>query len=289
MNKKEYEKLYKQIFKEANKDNPISSYEDLLDYIKEMKSLKPKSNKEIKHEKMTTEFYALSCGLLALALQSSQDNIKKELKNYSTVYETLFTSISNDCLSIIKLLENGFEFQARILARNLFELVYTLLVVIINKDKCKVYFDSAKLENGYDMWNKYFRMSKLNEELYNFEKKSDSKYAEMMKKARRRIYSEYSSYSHNDFIYSFVGCHSIDLENDLVNYNLWGNYNYNTIGIFKSINDLMWMMFLYFKSIMSKKSLFEKSDFIDEENHKYWNDALFISVILDEQKRKEIL
>lgn len=288
MNKKEYVKLYKEIFKEFSEENQISNYEEILDFINEMKSVKPKSNKDLRQEKKTIELYSLSCGLLALALEGSKNNIEEELKHYSTVYSTLFTNISNDCLAIIELLENGFEFQARILARNLFELVYTLLVVIISKDKCKIYFDSARLENSYEMWNKHFRMSKLNDELYSFEKKDDSEYAEMMKKARKRIYSEYSSYSHNDFLYCFIGCHSTDIENDFVNYNLWGNYNYNAKSILSSINDLLWMMFLYFKSIMSKQKIFEKSDFIDKSNYKYWNDALFISVFLDGKKRKEI-
>lgn len=288
MNKKEYDKLYKLIFKEFNDENQISSYEEFAAFIKEMKSIKPEVNKEMKAEKRTTELYALSSGLLALALESSKENIQEQLKNYSTVYETLFTNISNDCLAIIKLLESGFEFQARILTRNLFELVYTLLVVIVNKDKCKAYFDSARLENSYDVWNKYIRMSKLNEELYNFEKKSDSEYAEMMKEARKRIYSQYSSYAHNDFMYCFIGCHSTDQTNEMVNYNLWGNYNYNAKYILSSVNDLLWMMFLYFKSFMSQDNIFNKEDFITKDNYKYWNDALFISVILDEQKRKEI-
>ena len=284
MNRKSYDKLYKEIFK--NEDKNISSYEELIDFLKEMKSVKPEKNYQIKNEKRITECYALSCGLIALAIENSRDNIAEELKNYTTVYQTLFTNISNDCLSIVNMLENGFEFQARILARNLFELIYILLTVIINKDKCKKYFDAGKLENGYEVWNKYFRMSKLNEELYNYEKEEDIELAEMMKKSRTRAYSEYSSYAHNDFIYCFIGCHSTNKETEIVNYNLWGNYNYNAINILESVNDLLWMMFLYFENMMSKKGLFEKSDFINKDNYKYWNDAFFIAVMLDEEKRK---
>ncbi len=54
-----------------------------------MKSIKPEVNKEMKVEKRTTELYALSSGLLSLALESSKENIQEQLKNYSTVYETL--------------------------------------------------------------------------------------------------------------------------------------------------------------------------------------------------------
>ncbi len=89
MNRKEYDKLYKSIFKEVNNDTQISTYEEFLSFIKEMKSIKPEVNKEMKVEKRTTELYALSSGLLSLALESSKENIQEQLKNYSTVYETL--------------------------------------------------------------------------------------------------------------------------------------------------------------------------------------------------------
>lgn len=285
MNRTKYNKLYKEIFK--NEDKPISSYDELMDFLKDMKSVKPKTNNEIKNEKRKTECYALSCGLLALALENGDYVTNEDLKHYSTVYQTLFTNISNDCLSIISMIDNGFEFQARILARNLFELIYILLVTVINKEKCKKYFESAGLENGYESWNKYFRVSKLNEELYNYEKEEDIEFAEMMKNIRKKTYSEYSSYAHNDFLYCFIGCHSTDRKTEFTHYNLWGNYNYNAISILKSINDLLWMMFLYFENMMSKRGVFEKSDFICEDNHKYWNDAFLIALMLDEQKRKE--
>ncbi len=116
----------------------------------------------------------------------------------------------------------------------------------------------------------------------------DIEYAEMMKKTRKRIYSEYSSYAHNDFIYCFIGCYSTDKTNERCNYNLWGNYNYNAKYILLSVNDLLWMMFLYFKSFISKNNnIFNKEEFIIKDYYKYWNDALFISVILDEKKRTD--
>lgn len=285
MNQKKYNEVYKKIFE--NEDKNISSYDELVDFLKEMKSVKPEKNYEIKNEKRKTECYALSCGLIALAIENSNNNIAESIRNYAIVYQTLFTNISNDCLSIVNMLDNGFEFQAKILARNLFELIYTLLTVIINKEKCKKYFEAARLENGYEVWNKNFRMSKLNEEIYNYEKKVDLELADIMKKARTRIYSEYSSYAHNDFLYCFIGCHSTNKETEFTHYNLWGNYNYNAINILESINRLLWMMFLYFENMMSKEGIFEKSKFISKENYKYWNDAFLIALMLDDEKYKD--
>ena len=285
MNRTKYNKLYRDIFK--NEDKPISSYDELVDFLKEMKSVKPKKNDEIKTERRKTECYALSCGLLALTFENRDDETNESIKQYRTVYQTLLTNISNDCLAIINMLDNGFEFQARILARNLFELIYTLLITVIDKDKCTQYFESASLENGYEIWNKYFRISKLNEQLYNYEKKEDTELAKMMKDIRKKTYSEYSSYAHNDFLYCFIGCHSTDRKTKFTNYNLWGNYNYNAKSILKSINELLWMMFLYLENLISKKEIFEKSSLIYEDNFKYWNDAFLIAVMLDEQKQKE--
>lgn len=285
MNIKKYNELCKKIFR--NEENAISNYYELIDFFKEMKSVKPDKNYEIKNEKRKTEYYALSCGLIALSMENSSDYIVEDIKKYAIVYQTLFTNISNDCLSIVNMLDNGFEFQARILARNLFELIYTLLSVIINKEKCKNYFESAQLENGYEVWNNNFRMSKLNEEIYNYEKKADLKLANKMKKARTRTYSEYSSYAHNDFAHCFIGCHSTNKETEFTHYNLWGNYNYNAINILQSINYLLWMMFLYFENMMSKDGVFKISDFISKENYKYWNDAFLIVLMLDDDYCKE--
>lgn len=285
MNQKKYNELYEKIFKDN--DNKVSCYDELVDFLKEMKSVKPEKNYEIKNEKRKTECYALSCGLIALAMENSSNYIAEDVKNYATVYQTLFTNISNDCLSIVNMLDNGFEFQARILVRNLFELIYTLLTVIINKEKCKKYFEAAKQENGYAVWNKNFRMSKLNEEIYNYEKQVDQELADIMKKARTSSYSEYSSYTHNDFIYCFIGCHSTNKETEFVHYNLWGNYNYNAINILEAVNYLLWMFFLYFENMISKKGIFEKSEFISTENYKYWNDAFLISLMLDDEAYKK--
>ena len=94
MNRVKYNKLYKEIFK--NEDKPISSYDELIDFLKEMKSVKPKFNKDIKNEKRKTECYALSSGLLALALENKNEEIDENLKHYITVYSTLIANISNE-------------------------------------------------------------------------------------------------------------------------------------------------------------------------------------------------
>ena len=45
---------------------------------------------------------------------------------------------------------------------------------------------------------------------------------------------------------------------------------------------------IYFKSFISKNNnIFNKEEFIIKDYYKYWNDALFISVILDEKKRTD--
>ena len=136
-----------------------------------MKRQKPKSTKHYKKEKEIAQWYALAIGLLALSININEEKETEEYQLDSTVYFSLLTNISNDIFSIIKLVDNGLEFQANIIMRNLIELLYTLLVVLINKEKRKEYYDSGRLQNSYEVWNKNFKMSKLNEELFTYETK----------------------------------------------------------------------------------------------------------------------
>ncbi len=54
--KKDYNKLYRLIFKKFSNESQISSYKEFRNFIKEMKSTKPKVNKEMKAEKKLQNF-----------------------------------------------------------------------------------------------------------------------------------------------------------------------------------------------------------------------------------------
>ena len=293
MRKQDYNKIYDKSFKFPNAK--ISTYEELKSFLYDMRKEKPKLKRHYAKEKEISDLYALCIGFIACSFYFSQEQISNEsFKRDIMVYSVLLTNISNDILSITNLVENGFEFQANIILRNLFELVYTFLVVLINKEKRIKYFDSARLQNEYTTWNQNFRMSKLNDELSKYEKTLfNEAFAEELKLKRTKAYQEYSSYSHNDYIRCYLGCYSSDSihcsdENPILHYNLWGSYNYEANKIFNSLNYLMWMSCMYFRDIITKPEYFQKTNYISNTNYVWWNNGFMILLMLEEEmKRKQ--
>lgn len=301
--KKEYDELDKEAFKRVNEK--ISSYRGLKTFYNQMKRQKPKSSKHYKKEKEIAQWYALAIGLLALSININEDKETEEYQQDSVVYFSLLTTISNDIYSIIKLVDSGLEFQANIIMRNLIELLYTLLVVLINKEKRKEYFDSGRLQNAYKVWTKNFKMSKLNEELFEYETKVfeegltgenskmlDEDFRKRLKEMRKDIYKHYSSFIHNDYTSCVLSCYSPRLNNSAkepeLNYNLWGAYNYMGKSILDSLNRNMMMTMLYFKKIISKDECFRNYKYISEKTHFLWNDGIIILFMLEEKMKKGI-
>lgn len=301
--KKEYDEIDKEVFKRVNEE--ISSYRGLKSLYKQMKREKPKSNKHYKKEKEISEWYALSIGLLALSINLNEDKETEEYQLDSAVYFSLLTNISNDIFSIIKLIDDGLEFQANLIMRNLIELLYTLLVVLINKEKRKEYYDSGRLQNAYEVWNKNFKMSKLNEELFEYETKIfeeklegdksevlNEEFRNRLKNMRKEMYKNYSSFMHNDYSSCILSCYSPRIykssKEPELNYNLWGAYNYKGKVILDELNRIMMMTMLYFKNIISKKEYFNRNNYISKKHYFLWNDGIIILFMLEGKIKREI-
>lgn len=290
MRKSDYDSIYKKIYKnksETEPGNEIFSYREIKEFFDNMGNLKPRNKIIYKKEREIAQLYAISIGFIALAIYLSDDDIKEEYKHDSTVYFSLLTNISNDILGIVTLVDNGFEFQAKILFRNLMELVYTFLIMIINNQKRKEYFDSGRLENAYAIWQKNLKMSKLNEELSNYENiVFDDELQKEMKEKRTELYKYYSSFVHNDFIYTFISCFSFNKKTEDLNYNLWGTYNYGGKDILESLNILIWIYLMYFKNIIAKTDYFNRNNYITKENFIYWNSGFMILLMLENELKR---
>ena len=286
--KKEYEK-YRKMLEKINEK--ISCYAEIEKVYKQVMNQQPKIIKYYKKDKEIAQWYAFSIGLFACSINFQEEKAEQEYREDRIVYFSLLTNISNDILAIVKLVDNGFEFQANLIIRNLIELLYTLLVALINKEKRKEYFNSGMLQNEYSVWNKNFRMNKMSEELAKYESKIfDEKIREELKVMRKQTYQYYSSYIHNDYAFCVLSCYSPKQENSKeepsLEYNLWGKYNYAGKKILKELNINLWMIMLYFKHIISKKEYFNKENYVEEESKEFWNDALIILFVLEEEIKK---
>lgn len=285
--KKVYEKYRKELEKMKQK---ISSYKEVKDLYQEMIDCKPDTIEYYKKDKEIAQWYALSMGLFACSINFQEEKEKEEYREDAIVYFSLLTNISNAILAIVQLVDNGFEFQANLIMRNLMELLYTLLVVLINKEKRKEYFDSGMLQNEYSVWNKNFRMTRMSEELSEYESDFfDEEFIEKLRVMRKEIYQYYSSYIHNDYAFCALSCYSPKQddsdEEPYLEYNLWGRYNYAGKKILNELNRNMWIIMLYFKHIISRKEYFNRENYISEETKEFWNDALIILFMLEEEMK----
>ena len=287
--KKEYNKIYKEVLKKSNKK--LSPYRKLKSFYRQMKRLKPRSNRHYKKEKEIAQWYALGIGLLACSIDIQTDKEKEEYQHDSVVYFSLLTNIANDILSVVNLVDNGFEFQANNIIRNFIELIYTFLVVLLNPEKRKEYYDSGMLQNEYNVWSRNFKMSKLNEEIAKYDSKvMDEDLIIELRKMRKETYESYSSYNHNDYDICVLSCYSPNrkksTEDPDLEYNLWGACNYNGKNILESLNRIVWMTMLYFKHIISQKEYFDKNNYIGENTRNCWDDGIAILFLLEEEMKK---
>lgn len=286
MRKKYYESIYKKLYKN-NENIEIIKYEEIKSFLQEIKNEKVKTNVSYRKSKEIAELYALSTGFISFALRESSGSIEEKYKNENTIYSSFLTNISNTIFGIVDLIDNGLEYQAKILIRNLMELLFSFLVVIIDKDKRKEYFDTAKLGNSYEIWQKNFKMSKLNEALSVYEKqKFDEDMQEELCSKRRELYKYYSSFVHNDFMSIFLGAYSIDNKdenNSYYHYNLWGCFNFEANQIYETLNNLILIYLMYFRDLITKPQYFDKSNYITKENYYWWNSGFIVLLMLEKE------
>ena len=159
MKKEHYNKIYKDVVKIIG-EKKMLSFEGIEEGLKELKEKKHLDKDKYYDAEEISELFALRWGILALVLSNYKEN--DELREDKIVYSAFLTNIANSCVAIIELSKLGFSFHANVLMRNLCELCFMFLVVIMDKEKCKEYFKSAQKQNEYQIWSDNFRFRKMN-------------------------------------------------------------------------------------------------------------------------------
>jgi hypothetical protein len=164
--------------------------------------------------------FALRWGITSLAV-ADKDNDR-----YMMAFQGLFSTISNTIISIIKLAIDGLDYQAFILIRNLYELCFTLLAIIIDPIKRKVLVDGSIAEDEYNTWKKNFTFKHLDATIRTYENRiSDIESDSFLNTWRKNSYSKFSSYAHNDFVSFFLYGFALPVDDtDKLELNLWGSF-----------------------------------------------------------------
>ena len=109
----------------------------------------------------------------------------------------LVQSISDTIISIIKLAEDGLEYQAFVMIRTLFELFMTLLIVVESPEKREIYRSAQTPEESYKVWRTDFTKAKFINMLESY----SGDYPDLFEPAKVWVTEAYgflSSFVHND-------------------------------------------------------------------------------------------
>ncbi len=281
MRKKMYHKIYKDLSQKMNKEF-IIKYKNLKEYISFLKENYHINKKEYEDLEEISKLYSVRWGLLAMSF-FNEEGITEEIQHYKVVYESITSTLANNCLAILELAKLGLDFQCNVLTRNTYELCFLLLVVLIDKEKCMEYFDTARKGNEYEIWSKNFRFKKLNERLEEYEKTLGKKEISFLSDWRKKQYSYYSGYMHNDFFKCRFKSYVVDQENkENLKFNLWGRYNDMINQTLEQLTDLMFFTSKYLLKIVSNKEIFDKRTFIGENERKIWNESNSLAIFIDE-------
>lgn len=205
-----------------------------------------------------------------------------EFTHVKMAFHGLFLSISNTILAVIKLAIDGLDYQASVLIRNLYELCFTMLSVIIDPVKRKALVDGSISGNERDTWSKHFRFRKLNETIRNYEKKISLELDSLLYTRRQEFYGAFSSYAHNDFLSFFLYGHALPKrDDDIVRMNLWGNYSSRLDSITGNMNSLLWYTEMVFSRLLVDKEIDLKKEFFctEKSDKDLWNLASFIGIL----------
>jgi hypothetical protein len=209
--------------------------------------------------------------------------ISEEVYDFILIFSNYAVQISNGLLSIFSLISKGFNFQAGVLTRNLYEQVCMLLVMILDRQKASEYlatlFEDEKKVS--EVWWKYFRMSEMRKVLDQEEKKlSDGNSLDFLIKWKEDQYNHYSEYTHASFrsiSSNSSTLFSMDSESQIES-NLWGNHVYKVDGTIDSLLEVAMYLDMRFLRLIND-GVIDESQLRTQSFENIWDYAKWLTDI----------
>lgn len=221
MNKYDYEYYIKNISKilQVEEIPSVDEINKLLDQVSGYSNVDESEYIEDKDTIEISKMGSLIVGLLAMVFKECQEE-------EASVYAALLTTIANNIVAITKLITSGLDYQVGILLRNTYELYFILINVMIDKNKCKRYFDSVRLQNESEIWADDFKFENLEDTISKYEdkvyKNQNKDFVGEWRNKNKKFYSRLAKNSmYRCQIDSYAHCDSSE-ESEILRYNLWG-------------------------------------------------------------------
>ncbi len=285
MEKIMYHKLIEKVREKGDMEIDMT-YEEYVSYFQILKE-KINYNIDIYNNNQVLfelgEIATLIWGLFGFSVNNFLENDKEKI---GIVFHSMATQISNSMLSILILCNQSLDMQSGIMIRSTCELCYTLLVVLINKEKRKKYIEAAQKQQENKIWNEEFRFKDLNKELQIFEAKitnNDKLVKKELSQFRRSIYTHYSEYTHNSFLTCLVNSYERNDDSSAsMCYNIWGEKSSRVKKYLNAVADLNFFTLLDLFNYIIKNLEIKNYVGNDEEFQKLWNHAGYLTLIFRE-------
>lgn len=252
----------------------IVPYETIMDYYNQMNDImdNPEIWQEANEDVLNiAELYYLYYGIMSFSIEPKEEDKNFKIK---ALYSSIFVTIANSITAVIYLAENGLDYQANVINRQLFEICMLLLNVMIDENKEKILTDTEMTEGNMKIWRKYFSPKELNDTIENYEKADLTDW-------RKRQYSFYSNYSHNDFLsFLFFSFSSPKNEKDKLFNNVWGGYISRVNTILENMISFLWYTSKAFMKLLVDKDIHISKETLRTEEE-LWKFSIYTGILLD--------
>ena len=252
----------------------IVPYETIMDYYNQMNDImdNPEIWQEANEDVLNiAELYNLYYGIMSFSIEPKEEDKNFKIK---ALYSSIFVTIANSITAVIYLAENGLDYQANVINRQLFEICMLLLNVMIDENKEKILTDTEMTEGNMKIWRKYFYQKELNDTIENYEKADLTDW-------RKRQYSFYSNYSHNDFLsFLFFSFSSPKNEKDKLFNNVWGGYISRVNTILENMISFLWYTSKAFMKLLVDKDIHISKETLRTEEE-LWKFSIYTGILLD--------
>ena len=252
----------------------IVPYETIMDYYNQMNDIidNPEIWQEANEDVLNiAELYNLYYGIMSFSIEPKEEDKNFKIK---ALYSSIFVTIANSITAVIYLAENGLDYQANVINRQLFEICMLLLNVMIDENKEKILTDTEMTEGNMKIWRKYFSPKELNDTIENYEKADLTDW-------RKRQYSFYSNYSHNDFLsFLFFSFSSPKNEKDKLFNNVWGGYISRVNTILENMISFLWYTSKAFMKLLVDKDIHISKETLRTEEE-LWKFSIYTGILLD--------
>lgn len=252
----------------------IVPYETIMDYYNQMNDImdNPEIWQEANEDVLNiAELYNLYYGIMSFSIEPKEEDKNFKIK---ALYSSIFVTIANSITAVIYLAENGLDYQANVINRQLFEICMLLLNVMIDENKEKILTDTEMTEGNMKIWRKYFSPKELNDTIENYEKADLTDW-------RKRQYSFCSNYSHNDFLsFLFFSFSSPKNEKDKLFNNVWGGYISRVNTILENMISFLWYTSKAFMKLLVDKDIHISKETLRTEEE-LWKFSIYTGILLD--------